>query len=112
MGDRIAVMRQGVLQQVGTPEELYTKPANVFVARFIGSPAMNLVPARSSTARDRAVAGFRPEHLVGRNGRADASHFDARSRSSSTSATSSSFTSPEGHAAAREAAGGAADSRA
>src|SRR4029078_10029590 len=39
MGDRIAVMRQGVLQQVGTPEELYTTPTNVFVGRFIGSPA-------------------------------------------------------------------------
>jgi ABC-type sugar transport system ATPase subunit len=45
MGDRIAVMKLGVLQQAGTPEELYTRPANVFVARFIGSPAMNLVPA-------------------------------------------------------------------
>ena len=44
MGDRIAVMRLGVLQQVGSPEELYTRPANVFVAGFVGSPAMNLVP--------------------------------------------------------------------
>jgi multiple sugar transport system ATP-binding protein len=43
MGDRIAVMRSGVLQQVGSPEELYTSPANVFVAGFVGSPAMNLV---------------------------------------------------------------------
>src|SRR6266516_4745156 len=46
MGDRIAVMRLGVLQQVGSPEDLYEQPANVFVAGFIGSPAMNLVPAR------------------------------------------------------------------
>jgi multiple sugar transport system ATP-binding protein len=45
MGDRIAVMNQGVLQQVGPPEELYKDPSNVFVAGFIGSPAMNLVPA-------------------------------------------------------------------
>src|SRR3989442_13939410 len=45
MGDRIAVMRHGVLQQIGTPEELYTAPANTFVAGFMGSPAMNLVPA-------------------------------------------------------------------
>src|SRR5262245_562710 len=45
MGDRIAVMSKGVLQQVGTPEALYERPANVFVAGFIGSPAMNLVPA-------------------------------------------------------------------
>ena len=46
MGDRIAVMKKGVLQQIGTPEELYTRPANVFVATFIGSPSMNVVPAR------------------------------------------------------------------
>src|SRR5207237_10921064 len=42
MGDRIAVMRDGLLQQIGIPEELYTNPQNVFVAGFIGSPAMNL----------------------------------------------------------------------
>ena len=44
MGDRIAVLKDGVLQQVGTPRELYEAPANVFVAGFIGSPAMNLFP--------------------------------------------------------------------
>src|SRR5215217_6082496 len=44
MGDRIAVMNAGELQQVGTPEELYERPANLFVAAFIGSPAMSLVP--------------------------------------------------------------------
>ncbi len=42
MGDRIAVLKDGVLQQVGTPRELYAAPVNVFVAGFIGSPAMNL----------------------------------------------------------------------
>lgn len=42
MGDRIAVLKDGVLQQVGTPRELYEAPANVFVAGFIGSPAMNI----------------------------------------------------------------------
>ena len=42
MGDRIAVLKDGVLQQVGTPREMYDTPANVFVAGFIGSPAMNL----------------------------------------------------------------------
>jgi len=42
MGDRIAVLKDGVLQQVGTPRDLYEKPQNVFVAGFIGSPAMNL----------------------------------------------------------------------
>jgi len=44
MGDRIAVLKDGVLQQVGAPRELYTAPVNVFVAGFIGSPAMNLLP--------------------------------------------------------------------
>jgi multiple sugar transport system ATP-binding protein len=79
MGDRIAVMNAGVLQQVGTPEEVYTNPRNVFVAGFIGSPAMNLVPAPLVDAggADR-IAGFRPEHLrLGSDG-ADAYHFDAR----------------------------------
>jgi multiple sugar transport system ATP-binding protein len=46
LGDRIAVMRAGVLQQVGTPAELYDNPKNLFVAGFIGSPAMNFMPAR------------------------------------------------------------------
>ena len=45
MGDRIAVLKDGVLQQVGTPRDLYESPSNVFVAGFIGSPAMNLFPA-------------------------------------------------------------------
>jgi ABC-type sugar transport system ATPase subunit len=64
MGDRIAVMNEGVLQQIGTPEQLYTKPDNVFVAGFIGSPAMNLVPAEVVGADgDGTIAGFRPEHV-------------------------------------------------
>ena len=46
LGDRVAVMRSGVVQQVGTPMELYNEPANLFVAGFIGSPAMNFMPAR------------------------------------------------------------------
>ena len=45
LGDRVAVMRSGVLQQVGTPMELYNNPKNLFVAGFIGSPAMNFMPA-------------------------------------------------------------------
>jgi multiple sugar transport system ATP-binding protein len=45
LGDRVAVMRGGVIQQVGPPEELYNRPANLFVAGFIGSPAMNFLPA-------------------------------------------------------------------
>ncbi len=46
MGDRVAILRSGELQQLGTPEELYERPVNVFVATFIGSPAMNLFPGR------------------------------------------------------------------
>ena len=64
MGDRIAVMRKGVLQQLGTPQELYLRPANTFVATFIGSPAMNLVPAGAiGIDRETMLAGFRPEHV-------------------------------------------------
>jgi len=65
MGDRIAVMNQGVLQQLGTPEELYTNPRNMFVAGFIGSPAMNLIPAPLVGAGGAGqIAGFRPEHVA------------------------------------------------
>ncbi|MEO6880633.1 MAG: sn-glycerol-3-phosphate ABC transporter ATP-binding protein UgpC [Mycobacteriaceae bacterium] len=45
LGDRVAVMRGGVIQQVDTPEELYQRPVNLFVAGFIGSPSMNFLPA-------------------------------------------------------------------
>jgi multiple sugar transport system ATP-binding protein len=77
MGHRIAVMEAGVLRQVGTPEELYTNPRNTFVAGFIGSPAMNLVPAPvlNGGGPDR-IAGFRPEHI--RMGSRDGYQFDAR----------------------------------
>ena len=89
MGSRIAVMNEGRLQQVGTPQELYDRPVNRFVAGFIGSPSMNFttvdvtgtgdatkltgagitipVPARlkdaMGTAARQLIAGFRPEHL-------------------------------------------------
>jgi multiple sugar transport system ATP-binding protein len=43
LGDRIAVMRDGIVQQFGTPDDIYTRPATRFVAEFIGSPAMNMV---------------------------------------------------------------------
>ena len=46
LGDRVAVMRSGLLQQVGSPMELYNNPVNLFVAGFIGSPGMNFMPAR------------------------------------------------------------------
>ena len=45
LGDRIAVMRDGIVQQLGTPDDIYTRPANLFVAQFIGSPAMNVITA-------------------------------------------------------------------
>jgi multiple sugar transport system ATP-binding protein len=88
LGDRVAVMRGGVIQQVGPPEELYDRPANLFVAGFIGSPAMNFLPAtvksdtvsspfgdlrlpdarrrrlQASGGGERAVIiGIRPEHF-------------------------------------------------
>jgi multiple sugar transport system ATP-binding protein len=79
MGDRIAVMNHGVLQQIGTPEELYRTPHNVFVAGFIGSPAMNLIPAPLVGAGGAdQIAGFRPEHVAVGNGRPDRVHCHAR----------------------------------
>ncbi len=48
MSDRIVVMNNGVLQQAGTPDELYSQPVNLFVAGFIGSPSMNLLPGRAT----------------------------------------------------------------
>ncbi|MEA2411388.1 MAG: multiple sugar transport system ATP-binding protein, partial [Thermoleophilaceae bacterium] len=84
LGDRVAVMRAGVLQQVGPPQELYDDPANLFVAGFIGSPAMNFMPATiegdlvklpmvdaplesstraALTGAKSLIAGIRPEHF-------------------------------------------------
>jgi multiple sugar transport system ATP-binding protein len=85
LGDRVAVMRAGALQQVGKPTELYNHPTNLFVAGFIGSPAMNFVPGTLSGDRVRTpfgelpvpegvrggdgggerevIVGLRPEHL-------------------------------------------------
>jgi multiple sugar transport system ATP-binding protein len=64
MGDRVAVMLSGHLQQVDNPERLYERPANQFVAGFIGSPAMNMVAAQLSRDDDRLVVGFGPYRLV------------------------------------------------
>ncbi len=85
LADRLAVMRDGVVQQIGTPRELYTRPDNLFVAGFIGSPAMNFLPGRIEgtelrlpaarfplpetvraqlpPGRREVIAGIRPEHL-------------------------------------------------
>jgi len=84
LGDRVAVMRTGVIQQVAPPKELYEEPVNLFVAGFIGSPAMNFVPARIDgntivlpmveaplpdnlrarlEGKHELIAGIRPEHF-------------------------------------------------
>jgi len=58
MGDRIAVMRGGTLQQVDTPERVYRRPANRFVAGFIGSPSMNMVAGRLTRANGDLIVSF------------------------------------------------------
>jgi multiple sugar transport system ATP-binding protein len=84
LGDRVAVLKRGILQQLATPRELYTNPVNLFVAGFIGSPPMNFLPATVeggsvklpfgtvTISADRAkraqgkgllIAGIRPEHF-------------------------------------------------
>jgi multiple sugar transport system ATP-binding protein len=63
MGDRVAVLRKGVLQQVATPQDLYGSPKNLFVASFIGSPAMNLVQARLERQDGRLVCGLGDQAL-------------------------------------------------
>jgi ABC-type sugar transport system ATPase subunit len=65
MGDRIAVLADGQLQQVGTPAQVYDEPANVFVAGFLGSPPMNLVQGGGVLGGEAgSVVGVRPEDLV------------------------------------------------
>ena len=79
MGDRVAVLRDGDLQQCDAPSTLYHAPANLFVAGFIGSPAMNMLPLSPSgplriggaeigiadeLGGERATVGFRPETVV------------------------------------------------
>jgi multiple sugar transport system ATP-binding protein len=91
MGDRICVLKDGILQQVGTPRELYERPDNVFVAGFIGSPAMNLFASdlveggtkfgeyliplprdvQQSTKNKQVTIGVRPEDLVVSHDRGD-----------------------------------------
>ena len=60
MGDRVAVMRNGLLQQVAAPKVLYEQPRNLFVAEFIGSPAMNLVARRRLQRRRQLLGSLRP----------------------------------------------------
>jgi multiple sugar transport system ATP-binding protein len=64
MGDRVAVMRRGELQQVDEPQRLYDSPANLFVASFIGSPPMNLVEARIDSTNGSLTASFGGQELT------------------------------------------------
>src|SRR6266571_3901995 len=80
MGDRIAVMKDGVLQQVAPPREIYDQPVNMYVAGFIGSPRMNFLPVTISDHKakasglelnllkapgvERGILGIRPEHFL------------------------------------------------
>ena len=64
MGDRVAVIRKGVLQQVDTPQFLYDHPRNLFVAGFIGSPAMNMVEATVTASDSSLAVSFGGNELV------------------------------------------------
>ncbi|MCP5366001.1 MAG: ABC transporter ATP-binding protein [Hyphomicrobiales bacterium] len=63
MADKIVVLQAGVIEQVGSPMELYRSPANLFVAGFIGSPKMNFIEGAEAAARNAKTIGVRPEHL-------------------------------------------------
>src|SRR5437762_2957677 len=64
LGDRVAIMRDGLLQQVAKPQELYDRPSNLFVAEFIGSPAMNLVGVDLARSNGGVVAKIGEDTLV------------------------------------------------
>ncbi|MGV0910922.1 ABC transporter ATP-binding protein [Martelella sp. FOR1707] len=64
MADKIVVLRAGNIEQVGSPLELYRKPANLFVAGFIGSPKMNFVTGKDAEGYKAHTIGVRPEHLT------------------------------------------------
>jgi len=63
LADRIVVLEAGVIQQVGTPMELYNNPINLFVAGFIGSPKMNFIPGTALKLPHTKTIGIRPEHI-------------------------------------------------
>ena len=63
LADKIVVLNAGRIEQVGSPLELYKTPANQFVARFIGSPMMNIVTGAPAANRQAAAIGIRPEHM-------------------------------------------------
>ena len=64
LADKIVVLRDGRVEQIGSPMELYNNPANQFVAGFLGSPSMNFVPADKVTPGDLRTLGVRPEDLT------------------------------------------------
>jgi multiple sugar transport system ATP-binding protein len=64
LADRIVVLKDGEVQQVGTPKELYEKPVNMFVAQFIGSPKMNIFKGHNADKFDAHAIGIRPEDLA------------------------------------------------
>jgi multiple sugar transport system ATP-binding protein len=69
MADKIVVLNAGKIEQYGTPLELYERPANLFVAGFIGSPKMNFISGEAAARQGAATIGVRPEHLkVARDG--------------------------------------------
>jgi len=63
MADKIVVLQAGVIEQVGSPLELYRNPRNLFVAGFIGSPRMNFITGEEATKHDAQTIGIRPEHV-------------------------------------------------
>jgi multiple sugar transport system ATP-binding protein len=63
MADKIVVLNAGVIEQVGTPLELYRNPKNLFVAGFIGSPKMNFIEGPDAAKRGATTIGIRPEHI-------------------------------------------------
>lgn len=66
MAQRIVIMRNGVIQQIGSPKDVYKTPANTFVAGFVGSPGMNLLPLGNAGnyPRGAATIGCRPENVL------------------------------------------------
>ena len=64
LADKIVVLSAGAIEQIGSPMELYNRPANLFVAGFIGSPQMNFIPADRIGEAGAKTIGFRPEHIT------------------------------------------------
>jgi multiple sugar transport system ATP-binding protein len=64
LADKIVVLNAGAIEQIGSPMELYNRPANIFVAGFIGSPQMNFIPAEKLGQAGAKTIGVRPEHIA------------------------------------------------